>query len=290
MVKSKNKFVNSINLNSETDFPYLIINVVNKESHPKNIGFSIMHWHEDLQFVYVKKGKIQLKTLVETITIEKGEAVFINKFVIHHIKSFDDTSYVSYIFPDYFLKFYLGSPAKNLVESITENNEFQFFHFKKDIKWCKKIFKILKQLIILERNKTNLYTYEVLTSFSLLWLTVLKNITISFKANNSKTNLRIQKFLKYIEYHYSEDITLEELSKSANVSKSECLRCFKLSLKTTPYKYVMEFRISKAIEMLQNSNKTISEIAIETGFNQVSYFGKCFKEKTGYSPSEFRKL
>ena len=100
----------------------------------------------------------------------------------------------------------------------------------------------------------------------------------------------MQNFLQYIEENYTENISLEELSKSANVSKSECLRCFKKSLNTTPYKYIMEYRLSKAANMLRYSDKPIGNIAIDVGFNQMSHFGKCFKEKTGYSPKQYRNL
>ena len=97
-------------------------------------------------------------------------------------------------------------------------------------------------------------------------------------------------FLQYISEHYSEHIFLDDLSASANVSKSECLRCFKSSLKITPYKYLMEFRLSKAVDMLVSSSKSIGEIAELTGFNQLSYFGKCFREKMQCSPKEYRKI
>ncbi len=58
-------------------------------------------------------------------------------------------------------------------------------------------------------------------------------------------------FLQYIEQHYQEEMTLETLAKSANVNKSECLRCFKTTLQTTPYKYLMEYRLSKAADLLK---------------------------------------
>lgn len=69
-------------------------------------------------------------------------------------------------------------------------------------------------------------------------------------------NIRMQKFLRYIEQHYSEDLTFEDLAASVNVSKTECLRCFKLSLQTTPYKYLVEYRLSKPFrKMLQRKNR-----------------------------------
>ena len=101
--------------------------------------------------------------------------------------------------------------------------------------------------------------------------------------------IRMQKFLRYISEHYEEDISLDKLAKNANVSKSECLRCFNTSLQTTPYKYLTEYRLSKASELLKNSDKPIGNIADSVGFRQVSHFGKCFKEKTGFSPRDYRK-
>ncbi|WP_416810440.1 helix-turn-helix domain-containing protein [Dorea formicigenerans] len=85
-------------------------------------------------------------------------------------------------------------------------------------------------------------------------------------------------------------ITLADLSKSANISKSECSRCFKLSLNTTPYKYLTEYRLSMAAQLLKTTREPVGNIAASVGFRQMSHFGKCFKEKTGYSPKAYREV
>ena len=99
----------------------------------------------------------------------------------------------------------------------------------------------------------------------------------------------MQRFLAYVEKHYAEEISLDRLAESANVSKSECLRCFRSSMQTTPYKYLMEYRLSRAAILLQETDEPIGEIAFRTGFHQASYFGKCFREKTGFSPRDYRR-
>ena len=85
----KENYINSINLNIDTDFPYLVLDVIGKNSYPQNPGFQVMHWHEDLQFVYVLDGTVTVKTLTNSITLEKGEGIFINKNVVHFIGQFD---------------------------------------------------------------------------------------------------------------------------------------------------------------------------------------------------------
>ncbi len=154
---------------------------------------------------------------------------------------------------------------------------------------CSSALSILKRLSELENNKTEFYVYQVLVLLSQLWLAFCKNLDPPKEKVDVVLNTRMQKFLQYISEHYSEDISLDMLSKSAGVSKSECLRCFKISMQTTPYHYLLEFRLAKAAELLKNSSKPICEISEQVGFHQQSYFGKCFRQKTGNSPREYRK-
>lgn len=155
--------------------------------------------------------------------------------------------------------------------------------------WCKPILSALARLADLEKRKTEFYAYEVLCLLSTLWLEVCRNIRLPSTTTDTVTGVRMQKFLQYISEHYGEDISLDKLAKSANVSKSECLRCFKASMQTTPYKYLTEYRLSKAVELLKKSDEPIGTIASSVGFRQISHFGKCFKEKTGLSPRDYRK-
>ena len=83
---------------------------------------------------------------------------------------------------------------------------------------------------------------------------------------------------------------MTDLSISASISKSECSRCFKLSMNTTPYKYLTEYRLSKAAQLLKKTNEPIGNIAAAVGFPQMSHFGKCFKEKMGCSPKAYREM
>lgn len=289
MKDEKKDYINSVNLNADSDFPYLVLEVINDQSYPRNPGFQVMHWHEDLQFIYVLDGEIQIKTLDISVQVDKGSGIFINKNVIHLVKETFSCHYHSFVFPDYFLKFYFGSPAATFVERIAGKDELPICCFPKEMDWCKPILSALARLADLEKRKTEFYAYEVLCLLSTLWLEVCRNIRLPSTTTDTVTGVRMQKFLQYISEHYGEDISLDKLAKSANVSKSECLRCFKASMQTTPYKYLTEYRLSKAVELLKKSDEPIGTIASSVGFRQISHFGKCFKEKTGLSPRDYRK-
>ncbi len=286
----RENYINSINLNIDTDFPYLVLDVIGKNSYPRNPGFQVMHWHEDLQFIYVLDGIIEVRTLDHSIQIQAGEAIFINKDVVHFVGENKNCHYNSFLFPPYFLAFYAGSPAKDFVDSVITNDRLPLVHFAPAVGWHKEITTILQQLVQLEKDKTIFYVYEVLVKLSSLWLILRKNIILPQEQKESVVHLRMQKILRFIEEHFSEDITLSDLSASANISKSECSRCFKMSLNTTPYKYLAEYRLSKAAELLRETVEPVGNIATAVGFHQMSHFGKCFKEKTGCSPKAYREM
>lgn len=286
----RDHYINSVNLNIHTNFPYLVLDVVNDNSYPRNPGFRVMHWHEDLQFIYVLDGTIAVQTLNAAVEIQAGEGIFINKDVVHHVRRLENCHYNSFLFPAYFLEFYAGSPVKDFVDSVTMNEQLPYIHFTPAIQWHRTMTELLQQLAELERDKTDLYAYEVLVRLSALWLVMRKNIALPPVRPESRVNLRMQKILRFIEEHYAEDITLTDLSMSANISKSECSRCFRLSMHTTPYKYLTEYRLSKAAQLLKKTNEPIGNIAAAVGFHQMSHFGKCFKEKTGYSPKTYRGM
>lgn len=289
LLKEEN-YINSVNLRNNSNFPYLVLNVIDGHSYPRNSGFKVAHWHEDLQFIYVEQGSIKLKTLKDTVTLSKGDCIFINKNVVHQVVQVGKVHYYSFIFPEKLLFFYEDSPAKKMVQQITQNSSLQTFILKAEKIEYRQSLNILQELVLLEKNKTEMYPYQVLVLLVQLWLEIQTHISISFRETESVIQKRMKLFLIYIHKNFANDISLEDIANSANVSKTECLRCFRQSMQTTPYQYLMEYRLSKGANLLTNSEEAIEVIANSVGFHQSSHFGKCFKEKTGYSPKQYRNI
>lgn len=279
-------YINSINLNAQSDFPYLVLDVAAGRAYPRNPGFQVMHWHEDLQFIYVLAGAVQVRTLDTALALSAGEGCFINRDVVHHVGHSMDGHYKSFIFPAYFLAFYPGSPARELVSRIVGQPQLPLLPLRPGGQDA--ALAVLARLAALEANRGPLYPYQVLSALSALYLALLQGAPAK-ASQPSPVRERMQAFLRYISAHFGEEITLEELSRSANVSKSECLRCFRLSMGTTPYRYLLEYRLSRAEALLRQSDLPIGEIASRVGFHQVSHFGKCFRQRTGCSPREYRR-
>lgn len=212
--------------------------------------------------------------------MNSNEGLFLNKNQIHLIEPTIQSNYHSFIFPDKFLDFYLNSPANTIVNKLINNNNFNFVHLLPSISWQRKIIELLKKLIALDTQEPGLYDYQVLVNLHNIWLLMQENIKISTDTeHNNLTNERMYIFLNYIHQHFAEKVTLKAIANSAHVSTSECLRCFHSTLDVTPYEYLLDYRIQKAVILLQDSDFNVTAIANQLGFNQSSHFIAVFKKK-----------
>ena len=100
----------------------------------------------------------------------------------------------------------------------------------------------------------------------------------------------ILKVFSYLNTHYRENLTLDELSQKFFISKSTLNYNFKRHLLCTPMEYLTNVRLAKAKELLLNSKKSIAAVAKECGFSSPNYFGLVFKRKEHVSPALYRKI
>ena len=95
---------------------------------------------------------------------------------------------------------------------------------------------------------------------------------------------------EYIDSHISDKITVKKLASLIYRSESQAIRIFRKSFGITPYDYVIDCRINRAKSIIKNTSVPIKDIAFSMNFADEHYFSGIFKKKTGYSPSEYRKM
>ena len=98
----------------------------------------------------------------------------------------------------------------------------------------------------------------------------------------------IYRILAYVDAHYSENITMKDLSAELGLSPDYMARKFKSALSMTPSEYVRKFRIARAMELLCTTGLSVAEVAKKTGFSDVSLFSRVFKQSVGLPPASYR--
>ena len=99
---------------------------------------------------------------------------------------------------------------------------------------------------------------------------------------------RLKAMISCVHERYAADLRVEEVAASASVSVSECLRCFREVLGTTPMRYVREYRVRQAARLI-SEGVSATDAASACGFSDASYFTKAFRACLGVTPSEYRR-
>lgn len=100
---------------------------------------------------------------------------------------------------------------------------------------------------------------------------------------------RIVRAMRYIEQHYADAVTLEELAKLEGVSKSSLVRFFREATGMSPLEYLIHLRLQKAVGLFYVQSLNLTQIAFSVGFNDSNYFSRQFKKKFGVSPRNYRE-
>ena len=132
--------------------------------------------------------------------------------------------------------------------------------------------------LIVQRNINRIFEF-ISCNFTELPKTEVTRIQI----NNQ---IRLQKMLTYIYENYAESVTLEDIAKAANISRSEAGRCFHTYMGCSPIDALIQYRLQMAHRLLSERTQTLQQISYACGFNSVNYFSRQFKKKYGYAPSQ----
>lgn len=252
------------------------------------------HWHEEIEAAVVIKGSTAVTIGSKTHIIGEGEGFFVNSGVLHDCRRIDQQ--------DCFLRSVVFHPRlvggslesifyQKYVLPVTENRSVEGMHLRNSIQWQKDAMEEINRAWIAcaqEHSGYELTAREALGQFLDIMRRHMPAVDARPDAKEIRNWERIKHMLQFIHRRYGEEISTGAIAQSASVSESECLRCFRSTIGTTPIQYLREYRVGQAARLLGNTHIRIADIAAECGFQDVSYFTKTFREMTGVTPKIYR--
>jgi AraC-like DNA-binding protein len=100
----------------------------------------------------------------------------------------------------------------------------------------------------------------------------------------------IRAAIRFIEENLASYITLEDIARAGNMSKSHLNEWFRAVTGMTPYEYLLVSRVERAVELLRSTDMTVLDISETCGFSNLANFNKAFKKRTGLTPQAYRKI
>lgn len=254
-------------------------NIYGKEVCNGFVAFK--HWQQELEFIYVKEGFLDIEVDGEKFTIHKTELLIISSGVLHTFLQSDSNSiiYVVRIFLDDIAVF--SSIKKEMVEFY---NKTMLLHTNNIIK------NIIENIMFADFGIYNLCYASIkaaeLTIHIMTDKELIKRERVATRVGESETIIKMQ---QYIEDSLHKKITLGMLAEHLGFSKSYCSKFVKTKTNLNFLDYVKTIRLREAEELLRTTDLSITEVAYSTGFSSIQSFNRIFKETKGMNPTGYRK-
>ncbi len=238
-----------------------------------------LHWHDRIELLRVKKGKLYVEDGKNLSVVSEGEMIIIPPKTLHRgytlevnadynvlmfdIRSFyNETEICKRIFPDIF-------EGKIVFNTIVSNPE---------------IIDCIDSICSIGNNGSLNSVYK---TYQLLSLFFEKEI-LEYQTNPG--NKIVKKIIHYLEKNAVQEITISTLCNQFGYTSAHICRIFRQATGLPPMTYLKFFRLEMAHNKIKTCDASISDIAAMCGFSDANYFARCFKSHFGVSPTQYRKL
>ena len=235
-----------------------------------------LNWHKNLEILLVKSGSGYIKYDGTDYILEPGDIIIINSGAMHGIYSDKGISYHCIIISESFLEENCLDSEKCTFEKIIRSKETE---------------QIYLDTVAAIEQYTNvpspLNTAIMRKNILALAIELHANHLISedsYLKNTSRNHDYIKKAITFISDNFTRELSLDEISDYVGVSKYHLAREFKKFTGQTPITYINILRCKKA-QMCIFEGMTVTETAMECGFESLSYFSRTYKKIMGKAPS-----
>ncbi len=247
------------------------------------------HWHDDLEFISVLEGEMDYNINGEIIRLHAGQGIVVNAKQIHYGFSEEKKECVFYcLLLHPMLLCITQNVDRDFVAPILSNETIPYVLMNSEVEWHRQVLEDI-EAIYWCRTKENA-PLHVQYYFYHIWILIGENICRIKQIERKDRNLSVLKnMLSYIQKTYMDNVLLKDIAAAGGVSISTCFVIFRRYLQDTPTSYLIAYRLKRAIKLLENTDESITEIALEVGFCSASYFSETFRSHFGCSPRAYRR-
>ena len=243
------------------------------------------HWHPQQEIIRIISGKFRLILDGEIHELHQGDIVYIRDGISHGGTP-ENCVYECIVF-DLKLLQKSQNACTTLVKKLSKH---EYLIEPMRLGEIPKLVDIVDALFEAMSSAAEGYELETIGALYLLFGYIFRHKIYRQSKNTSEMRRQTVKFklaLDYIETHYNENITLTDMANAAGMNPRYFCRFFKEMTDRTPNNYLNYYRIECACEQLASGKISVTEAAINNGFNDISYFIKAFRLQKGVTPGEY---
>ncbi|GAA6391642.1 MAG: AraC family transcriptional regulator [Megasphaera sp.] len=260
----------------------------------KNIlGYTKLHWHEEIQFCLVVRGAIEFHVSEQTYRLERGDGIFINSSYLHMARPLrdPDSTYICMDLGPQLLSGFTGSIIEQqYLLPFLSDAAFSHCVLRQQVDWQKAVLDEIRWIYKWNEEQPLAYEVEIFAHLQIMFLSLLRHRPdVPIVRRKSKANIVVQRIISYIGQHYQEKITLQDIAGHASYAESECCRIFKKFTGDSIFSYLRAFRLEQSTYLLTRSTISVSDIAYTCGFSSTSYYIEAFRKQFSLTPLCYRQ-
>lgn len=271
-----------LKLLGDKNYKYFIRNA-GKFKFPPNYKFEI-HKHSEYEINYINTGSCVMGVGEEYVPLKAGDCIVIRPYISHCFMV--DTSKGCSIVQ---LEYSFSVPGY-ITEEITILKDDSSFH---KFNSCDSLGKVLENVCEAfreQRSQDEFSTALLDLALGQFYVVLSKFYMKSIEMEITVEQGVVAEVIKYINNHIEEELNLEEVAARYKVSTRYIRKYFNQYLGMNCTQYISMLRIARAKELLWNTDKSITDIAMNTGFNSSQYFSRVFSKYTNMTPIEYREM
>ena len=255
---------------------------------------ALCHWHEDIEWVYIRSGQMNYYMNGKRVLLNTGEALMVNSRQMHYgySENGQDCDFIRILCHP---KIFITNSVlyQSYIAPVLSNPSLEYLHLKPEFPEDAEALQLFPEILRIKKEHPAAYEIEAAALLSLLWCRLLCSHPMmpnEAAAKPKEPDLLVQRdMVSYIYSHYSESINLDEIAAAGKVCRNKCCQIFRRYLNQSPIDFLNHYRLEVSCHLLNNTKLSIAEICTACGFNHQSYYSKIFLRNYSCSPRDFRK-
>lgn len=255
-----------------------------------------IHWHNDLEINLIREGEAVFQVYQKSYRVRTGEGFLLNRNVPHSCSS-PGNEHVRYstilVRPDFLYGDFGSDVERKCFQPFLQNSAIPCIHLTGFDENGKEILQKLNQVEEAFDRKRFCYELKIkgllCEAFAMIFYGHRQELT-KFVPENLQELERLEKMLNYLNMHFTEVISLQDLADQVHLSREVCCRLFKKMTGKTITGYLEEYRVNKSFSLVQSGQYSMTQITEMVGFSNPSRFASAFRKRFGCNPGEYNSV